>query len=89
MTNYPEHERLKEIRGHSRAIGDFIEWLGERKMPICKLHTGPDFLSDGEYFPYQDSTDAILAEYFEIDLKRLEDEKQAMIDALRAPAKEA
>ena len=79
--DYPEHEKLKAIQRESQAIGEFMEWLQKEKdLDICEFH------DDGRrdpYFPYQGSVSNLLEEFFDIGPKKLEAEKQAMLDEMR------
>ena len=81
MSDYPEHKKLKVVKDRSQAIGDFIEWLGARGMAVCDFD--PTYLRDN-YVPTRIPINKLLAEYFEIDLDRLEEEKLAMLDEQRA-----
>jgi len=77
LKQYPEHAKFDKVRDKSQAIGEFIEHGG------YVLATWPD---DSRYpVPTHKSINDILAEYFEIDTKVLEDEKQRMLAALAAP----
>lgn len=74
---YPEHEKLKEIQPDSQKIGEFLEWLqDEKRLELCH------FVGD-ELVPSYTSKMQLLAEFFEIDQKKIEEEKQAMIDEMR------
>jgi len=76
---YIEHEKLKEIQEQSQICGEFLEWLNsEYEIFLCK--------SDGkldQYYPCSQSRDKLLAEFFNIDLDKLEQEKRKMLDELR------
>ena len=80
---YPEHEKLKEVQEQSQAIGDFLENMEYKGIELAEW---------GHYFkgapkslvPIHKSRQTILAEYFGIDLKKLEQEKQQMIEEMRA-----
>jgi hypothetical protein len=84
MSDYPEHEKLKKIQERSQACGEFLEWLqDEKNLVLCHR---PDFETEedeedqeGEYFPAPISKMRLLAEFFDIDLDKLEDEKQAIL----------
>lgn len=65
---YPEHDKLRKISDRSQACGEFLDWLEEEKGWELPSHSKP----------------ALLAEFFEIDQERLEDEKQAMLNELRS-----
>jgi len=95
----PECQKMYECTAESQPIGEFLEWLqGTKKMRLCVAHehdegcydSGRDPLGgptcgyrDGEYTPVFFTTENLLAEYFEIDLKKVEEEKQALLKALR------
>ena len=84
--SYPEHEKLQEVVETSQAIGDFLDWLSSvkqirfAKWVKDKTESGTEF----EVFVQQNMqiTDWT-AEYFGIDLKKLEQEKLAMLEELR------
>lgn len=73
MSQYPEHEKLHEIADESYAIGAFLDTCG---YTLCE--------SDGNRFrPTMKTIQTILAEYFDIDQNRLEQEKQRMLQDMR------
>jgi hypothetical protein len=83
MNDYPEHDKLSAIKGKSQEIGEFLDWLRDEKdYQICSWVEGG--CGNGEYNPIFRSTENLLTEYFNIDLKKLEKEKQKMLDELRA-----
>lgn len=82
MSNYPEHEKLKLVKDQSQICGEFLDWLNEEKdLILAKLDEYDDLM------PFHISTQKLLAEFFEIDLAVLEDEKDQMLTALRATHK--
>lgn len=77
--DYPEHTKLKAISHLSQSNHDFVEWLGEEKgIVLAQRFDGSD-----DYYPTQYSLRKLLAEFHEIDLDVIEDEKRAMLDRLR------
>ena len=77
MPDYPEHEKLKEIANTSQVIGEFLEWLDEQGILLCKF---------GEFdiaYPCRESKETLLAQHFKINLVKLEAEKRAMVASLR------
>jgi len=77
-TKYPEHIKLKAISQFSQKIGEFVDWLSESQIQLCE----PDKYDD--YTPVRTSIQKLLADFFEIDLNRIEEEKQQMLEELRA-----
>lgn len=75
--NLPEHEKLKDVQPNSQSIGEFIGWLGEQGIWLCR--PGPF----DRFQPMNDDMNKLLAQYFEIDLRALEAEKLLMLDAQR------
>lgn len=74
MSKYPEHDKMHAIKDQSQAIGEFLEWCGERRWQLVDMDTD---------FPVRKRTEELLAEFFEIDLKKVEEEKLAMLASLR------
>ena len=79
MSKYPEHEKLKAVKHQSQAIGNFIEWMGSKGFHFAKYET----IEDDHIIWNRRSIATLLADYFEIDLKKLENEKQSMIEDMR------
>lgn len=90
--NYPEHEKLKALEGDNQTCGLFLEWLLD-KYTLSKPHSHSKQcydeddldcgLHDAEIVPISISVQKILAEYFEIDLKKLDAEKEQMLKEIR------
>lgn len=72
MTNYPEHEKLHTIHDKSQIIGEFIDWAQSEEVVLIDLDKNQHV---GAYRLRQ-----LLADFFEIDLKKLEAEKRQMLD---------
>lgn len=75
--SYPEHEKLSEVKHESQAIGEFIEWATcVAGYEFAKYH-GDDLQVALV------SIEGLLAEYFGVDLDKLEAEKRAMLEVAR------
>lgn len=75
----PECDKLSAITERSQVIGEFLDWLQhERSVELCER----DCLSD-KLMMCSSSIEQLLAEYFEIDLEKVEQEKRAILDELR------
>jgi hypothetical protein len=130
MSKYPEHERMKAVRGESQAIGEFIDWLRSEETPYtiaeweewraCEAssnifarvdkswhcengrkmggaeHEAEDWgecercegtgrvkSDDPRLYPAGIGIEALLARYFDIDLDKINDEKDAMLAEIR------
>lgn len=125
MSDYPEHEKLRAVKGEAETIGAFLEWLQSEGKVICtwqdagnngkprvvpatpediariaEMHgthswevanaraNGVDNFDyewwGDEYVPMRGSISDRLAEYFHIDQVKLDAEKRAMLEKLRA-----
>lgn len=79
---YPEHEKLEVIKDESQAIGAFLDWLQNERQPtlqLCAVTNHADHPFQPTYFGIQE----LLAEYFDINLKKIEDEKNKMLKEIR------
>lgn len=70
---WPEHEKLHAVVDRSQAIGEFIEWIESQGFTITAANGGP-----------RPNMTTWLADFFGIDLDRIETEKRAMIGYMRA-----
>lgn len=74
---YPEHEKLKALEGKNQDIGLFLEWL-QSSFVIAEEYDDEDrLLATHKTIP------DLLAMYFKIDQRKLEDEKDAMLKSIR------
>lgn len=85
--NYPEHEKLKEVQDQSQIIGEFLEWL-RGKYELCEFKDEcSECFECGEvvegYYPIAFNIEKILADYYDVDLNKLEQEKREMIKSLQ------
>jgi hypothetical protein len=82
----PECERLHAVHEESQKIGEFIEWLGENSYVLANwIKRNPRW--DEELAPANISTNALLAQYYDIDLDKVEDERRAILEALQKGGK--
>lgn len=73
----PELNRMADFRVESQAIGDFLAWLQTEKRIKFAQYYGEQLA------PVQVPVEETLAEFFEIDLKKVEKERQALLDFIR------
>ncbi len=82
MSKYPECEKMSAVKDKSQAIGEFLEWLGSEKEV---------FLAKWELDEYEDeyitrflySAEKLLAEFFNIDLNKVEQERRQILSELK------
>lgn len=67
---YPEHEKLRAVADKTQFVADFLEFCQEQGIYQMK---------DDVYQRYDD----LLYKFTEIDRWKLEDEKRAMLDAVK------
>lgn len=80
-SKYPEHEKLRAVEKERLIISEFLEFLEYRDLSIGCLESGPIKGSDIPRYKHFRPED-LMAEFFEIDLKRLEEEKRDMLTDL-------
>src|SRR5690348_13372218 len=98
IPKYPEHEKLAKISDKSQACGEFLDWLRQEKGYFLmeerefteERETGSPFLTPEKYsYTWTDevmvsaSTEKLLAEFFDIDQDKIDDEKRQMLDEIR------
>ncbi len=85
MSDYPEHDKLGLVSDKSQAIGDFLAWLeegglgseyGSVELAFFPIHRGG-------LAPLMKPKTELLAKFFDVDLDKIEDEKQAILAELR------
>jgi len=78
MKEYPEHHKQSKILDKSQAIGEFLDWLCHETDIVFGKWDEEDKL-----YPYHIQIQTLLADYFDIDLNKLEAEKQSMLEKIR------
>ena len=83
-SQYPECDKVAAVRDESQAIGNFIEWLVEQDMGITEEREMEDEYGDMVVLnlPIGVTVEKLLARYFDIDLQKVEAEKQKILDSL-------
>jgi hypothetical protein len=72
----PECEKLHKISPQSQMIGEFLEYLQSRGYIIAERWKEV-------LVPVHESTNELLAEYFDIDMNKVERERQALLDFIK------
>ena len=80
---YPECENMAKVRPQSDIIGEFLGWLqGKKEWEMCEYQPDEPGVAGG-YCPVHFNTEELLAEFFNIDLKKVEEERRQMLDEIR------
>jgi hypothetical protein len=82
----PECDKMLAVRDKSQVIGEFLDWLGEQGITLARYTEDTEVKMD-RLVPVYTSIDKILAEYFDIDLDKVEQEKRTILKALRQDGK--
>lgn len=77
----PEHDKLKNVQEQSQWLGGFLEFLQRKRYSICQI--SKDEHGDERLYYVGKSIEAWLADFFEIDLKKIDAEKKAILDYIR------
>lgn len=81
--DYPECEKMHKVAKETAAIGEFLEWLSEnKKLTLCEYIEGYDDTYD-RYIPYHYQIEELLAEFFKIDLNKVEKERRQILEDIR------
>jgi hypothetical protein len=98
-SQYPEHDKLEEVASRSQSCGEMLDWLKHEKGLVLAEWVTPTWKELGyqheprlpiepRLVPAAFNVRKLLAEFFGIDEGKLEEEKRAMLDAMRAGSSE-
>jgi hypothetical protein len=76
--DYPEHAKLAKVSDKSQAIGEFLEWLTTEQGYTLAKWSDTEY-AEGRLYSTHESTNVLLAQFFDIDLTVLEAEKRAIL----------
>ncbi len=69
--------KMHSVKPESQAIGEFLEWLHhEKQWELAEWE-------NNSLYPAHYSIEKLLAEFFEIDLDKVDKEKRALLDQVR------
>ena len=72
-SKYPECDKLAAVSEDSNKIGAFLDWLSEQGIRLAKYN------EDDELLEERSKIEELLARYYGIDLKKVEDERQSIL----------
>ena len=87
----PNLDRAKEVQKDSWVIGEFLEWLQNDSpylLMVERTYIDEYDWETTDFFPTNDSIEKILAKYFNIDLKEMRREQDAVYKQLQEASKQ-
>jgi hypothetical protein len=84
MNKYLELDRLEKIKEQSQLCGDFLKWLQTKYRMLNKRESfnTEDVVHIAYYYSSPINISELLAEFFDIDLNEIENEKEQMLKEL-------
>lgn len=81
----PELDKQLEIvkSGKAGVIQEFIDWLREEKDYVLGEYQTWEGYSEQQFVPVYIQPEQLMADFFGIDRNKIEDERRALLDALR------
>lgn len=87
MIEYSECEKFHAVHDESQKLGDFLVWLKSKYILYTFIPKrdldDEDGYSEGLY-PDHRSIESILAEYFDIDMDKVEEERRQILESFRS-----
>ena len=82
---YPENTKKNRVAPDSQKIGDFLETMSQNGFTLCEYQEPAEgsIWSEGKYYPTNKPLIQLLADYFEIDLKKVDAEQRQILEDLR------
>lgn len=89
MKSGSELDKMRAVKDDSAVISGFIDWLEEEGYQICKhqetiFHSQElgDYTPEG-WYPQRKTYEQLLADFFEIDLEKIEQERRELLESLQ------
>lgn len=94
MKKYKECEKLSVVHDESQKLGEFLDWLrNEKNYTLSEYVPNVDgccYESESEVLmPVTKGIEALLAEYFDVDLDKVEKERRHMLAAFQTKNEKA
>ena len=79
FNEYSEHNKQAKVLDAAQTIGEFLDYSGY----VLAQYKEIEGFRDPQLVPVTTSISRVLAEYFDIDLNKIEQEKRQMLESLR------
>lgn len=86
MIDYPECDKLNALREPAHVLSEFLEFLGQDGLRLCRLEDTGRIRWDApveEYFGTHESSQDLIYRFLGIDSNKLELERRAMLAVLQ------
>ncbi len=84
-----ELEKMRQSQNASHVLTAFIDWMYENGYAVCRwqdLTRHSDEIGDLSpegWFPKHNSHEQLLADFFDIDMKKVEEERRVLLESIR------
>lgn len=80
----PELDKMSAVKHDSQIIGAFLDHISHQGIHLAKYQEGETKYDDEQLMPITQSIEQVLADYFDIDLNKVEKERRAILDHLQS-----
>jgi len=77
MSEYPECDKLSKVKDKSQIIGEFLDWCNSQGVHLATYY------EDRGLFVDRRSIEQVLADYYDIDLDKVEEERRHILEMQR------
>ena len=81
MLETPESDKAAALLPQHQTLSTFLEWVRLQKKLVLAEYTGdPAHSGSYELFPYTVSVEKLLAEYFDVNLDKVKQEGEQLLE---------
>ena len=77
MSEYPECDKLSKVSKESHIIGAFLDWCNSEGVHLATYYEDRGLVVDRR------SIEQVLADYYDIDLDKVEEERRHILEMQR------
>lgn len=83
----PELDRLRAVLPKAELLTEFVDWLNGQGIALCSLQETGRTWTDGPerlWLPHSEPYERLFERFFGLDPNKMETERRALLDYLRA-----